>query len=97
FSRDWSSDVCSSDLPGNHGHHQMAARFAVAAYDVAGDPTVFPEQIENEGLPAWAPAKIFTRPFFQNTPTGESCATEFVPTDPTEIGRAPCRERGRLW
>jgi len=71
--------------PGNHGHHQMAARFAVAAYDVAGDPTVFPEQIENEGLPAWAPAKIFTRPFFQNTPTGESCATEFVPTDPTEI------------
>src|SRR5690606_22851786 len=44
--------------PGNHGHHQMAARFAVAAYDVAGDPTVFPEQIENEGLPAWAPAKI---------------------------------------
>jgi len=29
--------------PGNHGNHQEAARLAVEAYDLAGDPSVFPE------------------------------------------------------
>lgn len=71
--------------PGNHGHHQMAARFAVAAYDAAGDPAIFPEQIESEGLDVWAPSKIFTGPFFRDAPTGESCETDTTPADPTDI------------
>lgn len=71
--------------PGNHGHHQMAARFAVAAYDAAGDPTMFPEQVENEGLDVWAPSKIFTGPFVPGAPTGESCETDVTPTEPTDV------------
>jgi LmbE family N-acetylglucosaminyl deacetylase len=71
--------------PGNHGHHQMAARFAVAAYDVAGDPSMFPEQVETEGLDLWAPSKLFTGPFFRDAPTGEACETEVTPADPTDI------------
>src|SRR5690606_17283003 len=71
--------------PGNHGHHQMAARFAVAAYDAAGDPNAFPEPIETEGLDLWAPSKIFTGPFFRDAPTGEACETEATPADPTDI------------
>jgi hypothetical protein len=71
--------------PGNHGHHQMAARFAVAAYDAAGDPTMFPDQIDDEGLDVWAPSKIFTVPFYRDAPTGESCVTGATPADPTDI------------
>jgi LmbE family N-acetylglucosaminyl deacetylase len=71
--------------PGNHGHHQMAARFAVAAYDAAGDPSMFPEQIQNEGLAPWAPSKIFTTPFYRDAPTGEACVTGMTPADPTDI------------
>ena len=70
--------------PGNHGHHQMAARFAVAAYDAAGDPNMFPEQIDGEGLAVWAPSKIFTGPFIPDAPTGEACETGAMPAEPTD-------------
>jgi LmbE family N-acetylglucosaminyl deacetylase len=71
--------------PGNHGHHQMAARFAVAAFDGAGDPSMFPDQLEVEGLDLWQPSKLFTSPFFRDAPTGQVCETEFTRQDPTDV------------
>ncbi|PYE50423.1 PIG-L family deacetylase [Deinococcus yavapaiensis] len=38
-----------------HGHHQAAGYLAVKAFDLAGDPSAFPEL----GLPAWQPQKLY--------------------------------------
>ncbi len=54
----------------NHGDHQAAGVIATEAFDVAGDPTVFAEQLAaprnrediknlTEGLRAWQPEKIY--------------------------------------
>jgi LmbE family N-acetylglucosaminyl deacetylase len=59
----------------NHGDHQAAAVIATEAFDMAGDPTVFPEQIAaprnrsgvgnlTEGLHPWQPQKIY---YFSDT------------------------------
>lgn len=74
-----------SPTPGNHGHHQMAARFAVAAYEAAGDPTMFPDQLQDEGLNLWAPDKVFRGGFAGEDGMGESCASEFSLVEPTDI------------
>jgi LmbE family N-acetylglucosaminyl deacetylase len=53
-----------------HGHHQVAGELAQEAYQAAGDPTKFPEQIR-EGLRPWTPLKIYEHvPFFDFTPQG---------------------------
>ena len=41
-----------------HGNHQTAGLITQDAYRVAGDPTVFPEQIR-EGLRPWQPLKLY--------------------------------------
>ncbi len=46
-------------VPGQHGHHQAAGMLALEAYDLAGDPTWFPEQLTKEGLRAWQTRKIY--------------------------------------
>lgn len=54
----------------NHGDHQAAGVLATEAFDMAGDPTKFPEQITaptirtsnvmgGEGLHTWQPEKIY--------------------------------------
>jgi LmbE family N-acetylglucosaminyl deacetylase len=52
----------------NHGDHQAASIIANEAFDLAGDPTVFPEQVASptqtfepllEGLHPWQPKKIY--------------------------------------
>lgn len=54
----------------NHGDHQAAGVIATEAFDMAGDPTKFPEQITaptirtsnfmgTEGLQVWQPEKIY--------------------------------------
>ncbi|MBN1893707.1 PIG-L family deacetylase [bacterium] len=54
----------------NHGDHQAAGVIAVEAFDLAGDPTVFPVQVLpprersdidniNEGLHPWQPKKLY--------------------------------------
>jgi len=59
----------------NHGDHQAAAVIATEAFDMAGDPTAFPEQIAaprnraavgnlTEGLHTWQPKKIY---YFSDT------------------------------
>ena len=58
----------------NHGDHQAAGVLATEAFDMAGDPTMFPEQVtparepkQNmnrlEGLRPWQPQKIY---YFSN-------------------------------
>jgi LmbE family N-acetylglucosaminyl deacetylase len=41
-----------------HGNHQAAGLITQEAYKVAGDPSVFPEQIR-EGLRPWQPLKLY--------------------------------------
>jgi LmbE family N-acetylglucosaminyl deacetylase len=54
----------------NHGDHQASGVIATEAFDMAGDPLVFPAQVAvprerldinnvAEGLPAWQPRKIY--------------------------------------
>lgn len=54
----------------NHGDHQAAGVLATEAFDLAGDPLAFPEQLEaprdptqisnyGEGLSPWQPQKIY--------------------------------------
>jgi len=54
----------------NHGDHQAAGVIATEAFDLAGDPTAFPEQISpprdrqnisnlTEGLHPWQPKKLY--------------------------------------
>jgi LmbE family N-acetylglucosaminyl deacetylase len=54
----------------NHDDHQAAAVIATEAFDLAGDPTVFPEQVAaprdylqynnlTEGLDPWQPEKLY--------------------------------------
>jgi LmbE family N-acetylglucosaminyl deacetylase len=54
-----------------HGQHQVAGELAQEAYVAAGDPNRFPEQITQEGLQPWTPAKVYARvPAFAITPQG---------------------------
>jgi LmbE family N-acetylglucosaminyl deacetylase len=54
----------------NHGDHQASSVIATEAFDLAGDPTVFPEQLSQprnrrdinnltEGLHPWQPKKLY--------------------------------------
>lgn len=89
--------------PGNHGHHQVAARLAVDAYAAAGDSNRFTEQLQDEGLVAWAPSKVFRGGFSGESEVGSTCNAEFAPTGPTDIvygvwsGVASERNDGRTW
>jgi LmbE family N-acetylglucosaminyl deacetylase len=71
--------------PGNHGNHQYAGRMAFEAYRLAGDPSVFPDQITEEGLEPWAPMKLFrSGARGQATGPGPDCPTNFTPTRPAQ-------------
>ncbi len=53
-----------------HGNHQVAGQMVQEAYVAAGDPTKFPEQLQ-EGLRPWSPLKVYARsPFFDITKDG---------------------------
>src|SRR5579862_4353650 len=43
-----------------HGQHAVAGQTAQEAFDAAGDPNMFPEQIR-EGLRPWSPVKMYAR------------------------------------
>ncbi|HSR69600.1 MAG TPA: PIG-L family deacetylase [Acidobacteriota bacterium] len=52
--------------PGGEGggqHHQASARLALEAFQAAGDPARFPEQISQEGLRPWQPLRLFQSSF----------------------------------
>lgn len=70
--------------PGNHGHHQVAARLAIDAFDAAADPDRFPHQITDEGFDAWSVGSIYQNGAAVESTPGPDCATSFVPVDPTQ-------------
>src|SRR5687768_5971626 len=42
---------------GGHGHHTASAMLAVEAFKIAGDPTAYPEQLQ-QGLAPWQPKRV---------------------------------------
>lgn len=64
-----------------HGNHQVAGQMTQEAFEAAGDPNRFPEQIR-EGLRPWKPLKMYARvPFFQPTKQGiyDYATEKYVP------------------
>lgn len=92
-----------SPTPGNHGHHQLAARLAVDAYYAAADETRFPDQLLDEGLSTWDVSKIVRAGGSGEGQPGPDCATTYVPADPTDIvygiwaGNTSDANGGRTW
>ncbi len=86
--------------PGNHGNHQDAARLAAEAFEAAGDPKRFPEQIRSEGLKPFAPAKLLNRGT-ATAPTGEQCMAQLTTKDPTQtvygVWAGATAPDGRSW
>ena len=87
--------------PGQHGNHQESARLAIEAYEAAGDPRRFREQITREGLRPFAPDRVLMRTANGTSASGPQCAEEFVPADPSQTvyGVWSGRESpdGRTW
>ncbi|WP_428964245.1 PIG-L family deacetylase [Micromonospora fluostatini] len=90
-----------SPTPGNHGNHQQAARFAAEAFHAAADPKAFPEQLHQEGLSLFRPAKFLRTGGTGTSSTGPGCATSFRPTVPTDqvfgIWEGTPSASGRTW
>ncbi len=64
------TSVFIGGITDGHGHHQVAGELAQEAFNAAGDPTVFPDQIA-AGLRPWKPLAVFGRtPFAPVTSRG---------------------------
>ena len=55
--------VFSGTPSDGHGQHQAAGILTREAWDAAGDPTRFPEQLDR-GVETWTPLKLYRRTFF---------------------------------
>lgn len=73
-----------SPTPGNHGHHQYAARLAVEAFYAAADPSRFPSQLSEEGLQPWRVRKLYKAGATGSSRPGPGCASTFEPSERTE-------------
>lgn len=58
-----------------HGQHQAAGVTARRAFEVAGDPSVFPELATEEGLEPWTPLKLYRSTRFDASATTASLST----------------------
>ena len=67
-----------------HGHHQVSGMISSEAFEAAGDPSRFPDQVA-DGLPAWQPSKLYQR--FRGLPGGESLPVAVGGYDPL-LGRS---------
>ncbi len=60
--REFRPDVIITRFPptreAGHGHHEASAILAREAFELAADPTAFPEQLK-EGLETWQPRRLF--------------------------------------
>ena len=64
------TSVFTGNITDGHGHHQVSGETAQLVFKMAGDPTVFPDQIA-QGLRPWSPLKVYARnPFFAATSKG---------------------------
>ena len=53
-----------------HGHHQVSGEIAQEAFKVAGDPKVFPGQLQG-GLQPWQPLAVYSREPFARIENGQ--------------------------
>jgi LmbE family N-acetylglucosaminyl deacetylase len=65
--RQYRPDVIVTRFPippgsGGHGHHTASAILAVEAFKLAGDPTAYPEQLQ-QGLTVWQPKRVLWNSF----------------------------------
>jgi len=65
------------DRTAGHGHHEASAILAREAFDLAGDPKAFPEQLE-QGLTVWQPRRLY----FNGSSWWKKDLAEFAKTDP---------------
>jgi LmbE family N-acetylglucosaminyl deacetylase len=54
------SAVFVGGITDGHGHHQVSGEAAQEVFKLAGDPSVFPDQIA-QGLRPWSPLKVYVR------------------------------------
>jgi LmbE family N-acetylglucosaminyl deacetylase len=73
-----------SPTPGQHGHHQIAGRLAIDAFYSAADESVFPEQIDSEGLDVWRASRILRSGASGEGTPGPDCATTYRPMEATD-------------
>ncbi len=66
-----------TDGGGGHGHHTASAILAAEAFDLAGDPKAFPEQLQ-QGLEVWQPRRLF----FNGSSWWRKDVAELAKTDP---------------
>lgn len=72
--------VFSGTPADGHGQHQAAGWAAKRAFEVAGDPTVFPDLEREEGLAPWTPLKLYRSARF--TPAAEVVTLDGGAIDP---------------
>jgi LmbE family N-acetylglucosaminyl deacetylase len=88
----------------NHGDHQASSVIATEAFDAAGDPTVFPEQLAQprnrrdinnltEGLHPWQPKKLY---FFSDAAHSEFQQGQGPRYDPKAVSPAKGVSYARL-
>ncbi len=64
------TSVFTGNITDGHGHHQVSGEAAQLVFKMAGDPSVFPDQIA-QGLRPWSPLKVYARnPFFPASSRG---------------------------
>ncbi|MDZ4806371.1 MAG: PIG-L family deacetylase [Candidatus Eisenbacteria bacterium] len=64
---------------GGHGHHTASAILSVEAFEAAGDPGRFPEQVARYGT--WTPKRAFFNWFTWTGPPDSATARELVQVD----------------
>ncbi|MCF6410074.1 NEW3 domain-containing protein [Pseudalkalibacillus salsuginis] len=57
------------DVESQHGHHRAITILSLKAFEDAADPTVFPDQIEKEGLDTWQIKKLYLPAESEDTAT----------------------------
>jgi len=88
----WMPQVVAGE---NHGDHQACGVIATEAFDLAGDPTVFPAQVAaarepadinqaNEGLAAWQPKKLYYVSDASREVPGEGPAFDIAAVSPSK-------------
>lgn len=65
------------DRSAGHGHHEASAILAEEAFELAGDPNAFPEQLK-EGLEVWKPRRLF----FNGSTWWKKDLADIAKTDP---------------
>lgn len=65
------------DRGAGHGHHEASAILAREAFDLAGDPDAFPEQLQ-QGLEVWKPKRLL----FNGSTWWRKDLNELAQTDP---------------